>query len=205
MHIVLVIEKFYLIDEDLCGSRTGGWSLPSVMSDWQNCGDWLLTKYRRCRLRVDWCWCRWRTGTKGHCWWGLQMWRRQVGLVRGTWWPAGSSADRMMARTARRSRGRFLGRASKPRSSRNFVGAESWVVIGGGYTEFAGFPVVHEKTTGFLGWSTKPWPKTGEQQHQAGGSDWSDRWVPVRPVCDGVFRMLQSGGHASGSQGLRRG
>jgi hypothetical protein len=25
------------------------------------------------------------------------------------------------------------------------------VVIGGGYTEFAGFPVVHQKTTGFLG------------------------------------------------------
>jgi hypothetical protein len=24
-------------------------------------------------------------------------------------------------------------------------------VIGGGYTEFAGFPVVHQKTTGFLG------------------------------------------------------
>jgi hypothetical protein len=23
--------------------------------------------------------------------------------------------------------------------------------IGGGYTEFAGFPVVHQKTTGFLG------------------------------------------------------
>jgi hypothetical protein len=25
------------------------------------------------------------------------------------------------------------------------------VEIGGGYTEFAGFPVVHQKTTGFLG------------------------------------------------------
>jgi hypothetical protein len=25
----------------------------------------------------------------------------QVGLVRGTWWPAGSSASRMVARTAR--------------------------------------------------------------------------------------------------------
>jgi hypothetical protein len=39
-----------------------------------------------------------------------------------------------------------------PRSSRDYVGAESWVEIGGGYTEFAGFPVVHQKTTGFLGW-----------------------------------------------------
>jgi hypothetical protein len=27
------------------GSRTGGWSLPGVMSDWQRCVDWVL----------DWC------------------------------------------------------------------------------------------------------------------------------------------------------
>jgi hypothetical protein len=32
-----------------------------------------------------------------------------VGLVRGTQWPAGSSAGLMVARTARQSRGRFLG------------------------------------------------------------------------------------------------
>jgi hypothetical protein len=31
------------------------------------------------------------------------------------------------------------------------VVAESRVVIGGGYTEFVGFPVVHQKITGFLG------------------------------------------------------
>jgi hypothetical protein len=30
------------------------------------------------------------------------------------------------------------------------VGAESCVAIGGGYTEFARFPVVHQKTTGSL-------------------------------------------------------
>jgi hypothetical protein len=24
----------------MCGSRTGGWSLPGVMSDWQRCVDW---------------------------------------------------------------------------------------------------------------------------------------------------------------------
>jgi hypothetical protein len=35
--------------------------------------------------------------------------------------------------------------------SRDYVGDESSVEIGGGYTEFAGFPVVHQKTTGFLG------------------------------------------------------
>jgi hypothetical protein len=31
------------------------------------------------------------------------------------------------------------------------MAAESGVEIGGGYTEFAGFPVVHQKATGFLG------------------------------------------------------
>jgi hypothetical protein len=143
----------------MCGSRTGRWSLPCVMSDWQRCVDWFLAKYCRWRLRLDWCWCRWRTSVKGRRRWGLQVWRRQVGFVRGTRWPAGSSAGRMVAWTARWSRGRFLGWASKPRSSRDYVGAESWVVIGGGYTEFTGFPVVHQKTSGFLGWSTKPRPK----------------------------------------------
>jgi hypothetical protein len=35
---------------------------------------------------------------------GLQGVERQVGLTRGAWWPAGSSAGRMVARKARRSR-----------------------------------------------------------------------------------------------------
>jgi hypothetical protein len=156
----------------MCGSRTGGWSLPGVMSDWQHCVDWSLAKYCKCRLRLDSFWCRWRTSAKGHCRWGLQVWRRQVGFVRGNRWPVGSSAGRMVAWTARWSRGRFLGRASKPRSSRDYVGAESWVEIGGGYTEFAGFAVVHQKTTGLLGWATKPRPKTrrGAVATQAGST-----------------------------------
>jgi hypothetical protein len=33
-------------------------------------------------------------------------------------------------------------------------------VIGGGYTEFAGFAVVHQKTTRLLSGTTKPRPKT---------------------------------------------
>jgi hypothetical protein len=85
----------------MCGSRTGGWPLSGVMSDWQHGVDWFLAKYCRCRLWLDWCWCRWRTSMKGHCRWGLQVWRTQVGLVRGTRWPAGSSAGRMVARTTR--------------------------------------------------------------------------------------------------------
>jgi hypothetical protein len=156
----------------MCGSRTSGWSLPGVMSDWQRCVDWLLANYCRCRLRLDWCWWRWRTSTKGRHWWGLQVWTRQVGLVRGTRWPAESSADPVVARTAGRSRGRFLCWASKPRSSRDYVGAESWVAIDGGYTEFAGFAVVHQKTTGLLGWAIKPRSKTwrGGAATQAGST-----------------------------------
>jgi hypothetical protein len=88
----------------MCGSRTGGWSLPGVMSDWQHCVDWFLAKYCRCMLRLNLCWCRWRTSTKGRSRWGLQVWRRQVGFVRGTRWPAGSSAGHMVARAARWSR-----------------------------------------------------------------------------------------------------
>jgi hypothetical protein len=85
----------------MCGLRTSGWSLPSVMSDWQHCVDWFLAKYCRCRLRLDSCWCRWKTSAKGRCWWGIQVWRRQVGLVWGTRWLAGSSTGRVVARMER--------------------------------------------------------------------------------------------------------
>jgi hypothetical protein len=206
----------------MCGSRTGGLLLPCVMSDWQRCVDWFLSKYCRCRLRLDSCWCRWRTSVKGRCRWGLQVWRRQVGFVRGTRWPAGSSAGRMVAWTTRWSRGRFLGGASKPRSSRDYVGAKSWVEIGGGYTEFAGFAVVHQKTTGSLGWATKSRLKTrrGGVATQAGSTAQEGRSDRLgRSDCPGRSNhpgggltalvagaeMLRSGGHASGSQGLRRG
>jgi hypothetical protein len=53
----------------MCGSRTGGWSLPCVISDWQRCVDWFLAEHCRCRLRLDWCWCRWRTSAKGRRRW----------------------------------------------------------------------------------------------------------------------------------------
>jgi hypothetical protein len=181
----LVSSKTWTKVRRMCGLRTGGWSLPCVMSDWQRCVDWFLAKYCRCRSRLDSCWCRWRTRAKGRRRWGHQVWRRQVGFVRGTRWPVGSRAGRMVAWTARWSRGRFLGRASKLRSSRDYVGAESWVEIGGGYTEFAGFAVVHQKTTGLLGWATKPRPKTrrGGAATQAGWTAQegrSDRLGPVR-------------------------
>jgi hypothetical protein len=84
----------------------------------------------------------------------------------------------MVAWTTRWSHGWFLGWASKPRSSRDYVGAESWVEIGGGYTEFAGFPVVHQKTTGFLGWSTKPRLKNRRRRCSS--------FRPVLPVGTGL-------------------
>jgi hypothetical protein len=187
----------------MCGSRNSGRSLPSVMSDWQRCVDWLLAKYCRCRLRLDCCWCRWRKSVKGRRRWGLQVWRRQVGLVRGTLWPADSSAGRMVARTVGWSCGRFLGRTSKPRSSRDYVGAESWVAIGGGYTKIAGFAVVHQKTTGLLDWATKPRPKTrqGDVANQAGLTAQGGGLTALAAAAE----ELRSGGHTSGSQGLRRG
>jgi hypothetical protein len=143
--------------------------------------DWFLAKYCRCRSRHYWCWCRWRRSAKGCCRWDLQVWRRQVGLVRGTRWLVGSSAGRMVAITARWSHGRFLGWASKPRSSRDYVGAESWVAIGRGYTKFAGFPMVHQKTNGVLGWSTKPRPKNRRRRCSSIGPVWS-----VWPVGTGL-------------------
>jgi hypothetical protein len=39
----------------------------------------------------------------------------------------------------------------KTKVERDYVGPESRVAIVGGYTEFTGFPVVHQKTTRFLG------------------------------------------------------
>jgi hypothetical protein len=55
---------------------------------------------------------------------GLRGVERQVGLTRGTRWPAGSSAGCMVARKARRSRGLELvqGSGSRPESARGVCG-----------------------------------------------------------------------------------
>jgi hypothetical protein len=54
----------------------------------------------------------------------LRGMERQVGLTRGTRWPAGSSAGRMMARKARRSRRPepVQGSGSQPESARGVCG-----------------------------------------------------------------------------------
>jgi hypothetical protein len=99
----------------------------------------------------------------------------------------------MVAGTARWSHGWFLGWASKPKS---------WVAIGGGYIEFAGFPVVHQKPLGSLVDPQSHGRRT--EDGAAAALDWSDRWVPVWPVCDDAVRRLRRGGHVSESHGLRR-
>jgi hypothetical protein len=98
------------------------WSLLAVMSDWQRGVDWLLAEYCRCRLRLDLRWCR--QARKVYDLWGLRAMERQVGSARGTWWPAGSSAGRMVARKARRSRGQepVQGSGSRPEYSRGVCG-----------------------------------------------------------------------------------
>jgi hypothetical protein len=55
---------------------------------------------------------------------GLRGVERQVGLTRGTRWPAGSSAGRMVARKARRSHGQepMQGSGSRPKSARGVCG-----------------------------------------------------------------------------------
>jgi hypothetical protein len=55
---------------------------------------------------------------------GLRGVDRQVGSARGTQWPTGSSAGRMVARKARRSHGQELvqGSGSKPESARGVCG-----------------------------------------------------------------------------------
>jgi hypothetical protein len=55
---------------------------------------------------------------------GLRGVERQVGSARGTWWPAGSSAGRMVARKSRRSRRpkSVQGSGPQPESARGVYG-----------------------------------------------------------------------------------
>jgi hypothetical protein len=57
--------------------------------------------------------------------WGLRGVERQVGLTRGTRWPAGSSAGHMVARKVRRSRqsAQVQGSGSQPESARGVCGS----------------------------------------------------------------------------------
>jgi hypothetical protein len=187
----------------MCGSRTGGWSLPSVMSDWQ-CGvDWFLAKYCRCGLWLDWCWCRWRTSANDHCRWGLQVWRKQVGLVRGTWWLAGSSAGRMVARTARWSRWTVSWLSLKTKVEPGLRGSQ---VMSGDWRS------LHQVRGVCSGSPENHWVTRLSHKAEAEDRAWlsgQNRLTGLENRSDGFgvagHRKLRGGGHASGSQGLRWG
>jgi hypothetical protein len=133
-------------------------------------------------------------------------------LIQGTQWPAGSSVGRMVARIARGSRGRFLGWASKPWSSRDFVESSNEWWLAEATLSSRGFQWFTTKPLGSLfdpqsqgrrpkcSSTSSVWPvgRTG----LTGGyrSDW---WsTPIWPVYDDAFRRLRSEGHALGSQSL---
>jgi hypothetical protein len=67
---------------------------------------------------------------------------------------------------------------------------------GGGYTEFTGFAAVHQKTTMLLGSPPNRSQRLDEKVRPPRPVQ-SPRWAAL------VTEKLQSGGHTSGSQGLR--
>jgi hypothetical protein len=110
---------------------------------------------------------------------GLREMEKQVGLVRGTQWTAGLGAGHMVARRAKRGRGRL---------SRCTVAVESRG-LAVGRAEHAGFGGLPTKPSedGFLGWASKPSPRPNTTEMGSGG-----------------VGKLRSGGHTAGSHGLRQ-
>jgi hypothetical protein len=110
---------------------------------------------------------------------GLREMERQVGSVRGTRWTAGLGAGHKVARRARRSRGR---------SSRCTVAVESRGLVGGRaeHAGFGGLPTNHRRTVSWFG-----------PQNQV-------RRPNTTETGSGCVGKLRSGGHATGSHGLRR-
>jgi hypothetical protein len=117
---------------------------------------------------------------------GLREMERQVGSVRGTRWTAGLGAGHMVARQARRSRGR---------SSRCTVAVESRG-LAGGRAEHEGFGGLATKPSedGFLVWASKPSPKA---QHD-GDRIRAGREASKRKTRGGIAWL------ASGGRGVRR-
>jgi hypothetical protein len=117
---------------------------------------------------------------------GLREMERQVCSVRGTRWTAGLGAGHMVARRARRSRGRL---------SRCTVAVESRG-LAGGRAEHAGFSGLPTKPSedGFRVWASKPSPKA---QHDGDG---------IR-ACREASKWRTRGGIAwlaSGGRGVRQ-
>jgi hypothetical protein len=117
---------------------------------------------------------------------GLREMERQVGSVRGTRWIAGLGAGHMVARRARRSRGR---------PSRCTVAVESRG-LAGGRAEHAGFGSLPTKPSedGFLVWASKPSPKAQHDRDRI----WACREALKRRTRGGIAWL------ASGGRGVRR-
>jgi hypothetical protein len=79
------------------------------------------------------------------------VWRRQVGLVRGTWWPAESSAGRMVARTVGRSLDVFLVEQQNQGRAGTTWETSHERRLAEARPSSRGFAVVHQKTTRLLG------------------------------------------------------
>jgi hypothetical protein len=171
-----------------------------MVASW--CDEWLTTlcglilgKVLQVQVAAWLALVQWRTSAKGRYRWGLQVWRRQVGLVRGTRWPVESSAVRMVARSARWSHGPFLGW-----DGTTWEPSDEWR-LAEATPSLRGFQWFTRRPLGSLVDPQRQDRRTKDRGEV--GLDRSDRWV--WPVCDDTVWRLQRGGHASGSQGLRRG
>jgi hypothetical protein len=108
---------------------------------------------------------------------GLRGVERQVGLARWTWWAAGWSASRMVAKKQDEVEGR----------SRCRVAAHNQSLC-------TGFAAVHHKTIGLLDWATKPRPEARRVETGSGRSEKLRCWRTRGGIA----------GLASGGRGLRR-
>jgi hypothetical protein len=156
--------------------RTGGWSLPGVMSDWQRGVDWLFVEY--CRLRLDLRWCRWRAGAKGLSLAGPLMSGEtsRLGLmdpvarrnqVRAAWWQEKQEEVVDWSRCRIEAHDRSL---------------------------HVGFVAIHHKIVGLLGWAKKPRLETRRAETGFGRAE--------KLRCRGTHGGIA--GLASGGRGLRR-
>jgi hypothetical protein len=91
---------------------------------------------------------------------GLQVWSRQVGLVRGTRWPAESCAGHMVVRTSRRSCVRFLVEPQNQGRGGTAVGPGEGKVMRGDWRDATPSP------RGFQWFITKPIGYLAEPQSQ---------------------------------------
>jgi hypothetical protein len=128
---------------------------------------------------------------------------RQVVLVWGTRWLLKSSAGRMVASKMKSCTVPWLSLKAKIEPGRPWRPSHEWDWRGG-RTKSVGVAVVHHKTSGFLGWATKPRLKTEVDVADCIGPVWLVGSTDLINGNRGFWR-LRSGWHATWSQGLRSG